>query len=71
MARTLLVSYDLWFDSLSVRKQAREWIDHWDNVSKFNFNAFHLDGLLAFRTTKIDWNFLKAIVRFWDSEDHV
>ena len=42
-----------------------------DFSTKTNFTAYKLEGMKALRNDKIKWNFLRATVKFWDTEDHV
>ena len=50
-------------------------INRWDRIfdfcTKTNFIAFKLEGIKALRNVKIKWDFLRAIVKFWNPEDHV
>ena len=42
-----------------------------DFSTKTNFTAYKLEGMKALRNDKIKWNFLRATLKFWDTEDHV
>ena len=48
-----------------------KWVHSFDFSTKTNFTAFKLEGIKALRNVKIKWDFLRAIVKFQDLEDHV
>ena len=41
------------------------------SVPKPILQPYKLEGIKALRNVKIKWDFLCAIVKFWDLEDHV
>ena len=47
------------------------WVRSFDFITKTNFIAFKLEGTKALRNVKIKWDFLHAVVKFQDPEDHV
>ena len=47
------------------------WVHSFDFSTKINFIAFKLKGIKALKNVKIKWDFLRAVVKFWDPEDHV
>ena len=47
------------------------WVRSFDFSTKTNFTAYKLEGIKALRNIKIKWDFLRAAVKFWDTEDHV
>ena len=47
------------------------WVYSFDFNTKTNFIAYKLEGIKALGNVKIKWNFLCAVVKFWDPEDHV
>ena len=47
------------------------WVRSFDFSTKTNFIAYKLEGIKALGNVKIKWNFLCAVVKFWDPEDHV
>ena len=47
------------------------WIRSFDFNTKTNFTTYKLEGIKALRNVKIRWDFLCAVVKFWDPEDHV
>ena len=42
-----------------------------DFGTKTNFTAYKLEGIKALRNFKIKWDFLRATVKFWDTNGHV
>ena len=46
-------------------------VRNFDFNTKTNFTAYKLEGIKALRNVKIKWDFLHAIVKFWDPKDHV
>ena len=48
-----------------------KWVRSFDFSTKTNFIAFKLEGIKALGNVKIKWDFLRAVVKFWDPEDHV
>ena len=57
--------------SHSIIHDINRWVRSFDFNTKTNFTAFKLEGIKALRNVKIRWNFLHAVVKFWDLEDHV
>ena len=47
------------------------WVRSFDFSTKTNFTGYKLEGIKALRNVKIKWDFLCAVVKFWDPEDHV
>ena len=47
------------------------WVCSFDFSARTNFIAYKLEGIKALRNVKIKWDFLRAVVKFWDHEDHV
>ena len=47
------------------------WVCSFDFSTKTNFTAYKLEGIKALRKVKIKLDFLRAAMKFWDSEDHV
>ena len=47
------------------------WVRSFDFSARTNFIAYKLEGIKALRNLKIKWDFLRAVVKFWDYEDHV
>ena len=47
------------------------WVRSFDFSTKTNFTTYKLEGIKALRNVKIKWDFLRAIVKFWDPKDHV
>ena len=47
------------------------WVRSFDFKTKTNFTPYKLKGIKALRNVKIKSNFLHAIVKFWDPEDHM
>ena len=47
------------------------WVRSFDFSTNTNFIDYKLEGIKALRNVKIKWDFLHAIVKFWDHEDHV
>ena len=47
------------------------WVCSFDFSTKTNLAAFKLEGIKALRNVKIKWDFLHAVVKFWDPKDHV
>ena len=47
------------------------WVRSFDFNTKTNFTAYKLEGIKALRNVKINWDFLRAAMKFWDPEDHV
>ena len=57
--------------SHSTNHDIDRWVHSFDFSTKTNFTAFKLEGIKAMRNVKIKWDFLRAVVKFWDLEDHV
>ena len=47
------------------------WVCSFDFSTKTNFTVYKLKGIKALRNVKIKWDFLRAVVKLWDPEDHV
>ena len=47
------------------------WVRSFNFSTKTNFTVYKLEGAKALRNVKIKWDFLHAVVKFWDPEDHV
>ena len=47
------------------------WVCGFDFCTKTNFTAYKLEGIKALRNFKIKWDFLRAVVKFQDTEGHV
>ena len=47
------------------------WVHSFDFSTKTNFTAYKLEGIKALRNVKIKWDFLRAIMKFCDTKDHV
>ena len=47
------------------------WVHSFDFSTKSNFIGYKLEGIKALRNVKIKWDFLRATMKFWDTEDHV
>ena len=47
------------------------WVRSFDFSTKTNFIAYKLKGIKALRNVRIKRDFLRAVVKFWDLEDHV
>ena len=57
--------------SHSTIHDSNRWVCSFDFSTKTNLAAFKLEGIKALRNVKIKWDFLHAVVKFWDPEDHV
>ena len=57
--------------SHSIVHDMNRWVRSFDFSIKTNFTAFKLEGIKALRNVKIKWDFLHAVVKFWDPEDDV
>ena len=57
--------------SYSTIHDINRWVRSFDFSTKTNFTAFKLEGIKALRNVKIKWDFLRAVMKFWDPEDHV
>ena len=57
--------------SYSTIHDINRWVRSFDLSTKTNFTAFKLEGIKALRNVKIKWDFLRAVMKFWDPEDHV
>ena len=57
--------------SYSTIHDINRWVRSFDFNTKTNFTAFKLEGIKALRNVKIKWDFLRAVMKFWDPEDHV
>ena len=55
----------------SITLDINRWVCSFDFSTKTNFTAYMLEGIKALSNVKIKWDFLHAIVKFWDTEDHV
>ena len=47
------------------------WIRDLKKVEKINMGRFGVSGMLTMRGVQVDWDFLHACLRFWDTETHV
>ena len=47
------------------------WVRSFDFSTNTNFTTYKLEGIKALRNVKIKWDFLRAVVKFWDPKDHV
>ena len=47
------------------------WTRNLAPVEKINLGGFGISALLSLRGVKVDWDFLKACTRFWDTSSHV
>ena len=57
--------------SHSTIQNINRWVRSFDFSTKTNFTTYKLEGIKALRNVKINWDFLRAAVKFWDPEDHV
>ena len=57
--------------SHSAIQDISRWVHSFDFSAKTNFTAYKLERIKALRNVKIQWDFLYAVVKFWDPEDHV
>ena len=57
--------------SHSIAQDINRWVRSFDFATKTNFIAFKLEGIKSLRNIKINWEFLRAAVKFWDTKDHV
>ena len=55
----------------STIRDINRWVLSFDFSTKTNFTACNLEGIKALRNVKIKWNFLRAVVKLWDTKDHV
>ena len=57
--------------SHSTIQDINRWVRSFDFNTKTNFTTYKLEGIKALRNVKIKWDFLRAVVKFQDPEDHV
>ena len=57
--------------SYSTIHDINRWVYSFDFSTKTNLTAYKLEGIKALRNVKMKWDFLRAIVKFQDLEDHV
>ena len=57
--------------SHSTIQNINRWVRSFDFSTKTNFIVYKLEGIKALRNVKIKWDFLRAVVKFQDLEDHV
>ena len=57
--------------SRSTIHDINRWVCSFDFSTRTNFTAFKLEGINALKNVKIKWDFLRAIVKFWDPKDHM
>ena len=55
----------------SITHDINRWVCSFDFITKTNFTAYKLEGIKNLRNIKIKWDFLHAVVKFWNTEDHV
>ena len=57
--------------SYSTVHDINRWVHSFNFSTKINFTFYKLEGIKALRNVKIKWDFLRAMVKFWDPKDHV
>ena len=57
--------------SYSTIHDINKWVCSFDFSTKTNFIAYKVEGIKALRNVMIKWDFLRAVVKFWDPKDHM